>query len=72
MGTDNFHKQVIDRLQKDFVAGSIDVDDIMFIGQRTRWIDKGKKDERIQIDQEKRIEELGEIAFDNSVKDTAT
>eukprot|EP00975_Prorocentrum_lima_P069738 12928095-Prorocentrum_lima.AAC.1 len=44
----------------------------MLIGQRTRWIDQGKKDGRIQIDQEKRIEELGEVAFDNSLKDTVT
>eukprot|EP00975_Prorocentrum_lima_P039503 8300377-Prorocentrum_lima.AAC.1 len=40
----------------------------MFIGQRTRCIDKGKSDGQIQVDQEKRIEEL----FDTSLKDTVT
>eukprot|EP00975_Prorocentrum_lima_P007099 1525499-Prorocentrum_lima.AAC.1 len=41
-----------------------------FIGQRTRRIDKGKSTARVQVDQEKHIEEFGEVSFDTSMKDT--
>eukprot|EP00975_Prorocentrum_lima_P048585 10164639-Prorocentrum_lima.AAC.1 len=47
----SFHNKVTDRLQKDFVADSVDVDDIMFIDQRPRWIDKGQITATIQLDQ---------------------
>eukprot|EP00975_Prorocentrum_lima_P056667 11887084-Prorocentrum_lima.AAC.1 len=48
-GTYIFHKLVtnhVNHMHEEFVAGSIDVDDIMFIGQRTRWVDEGKEDGR--------------------------
>jgi hypothetical protein len=31
------HKQVIDRLRKEFKVGSENKDDVMFTGQRIRW-----------------------------------
>eukprot|EP00975_Prorocentrum_lima_P068185 12919276-Prorocentrum_lima.AAC.1 len=42
----------------------------MFIGQRTRWIDKGKSIARIQLYQEQRTAEVGEVSFDGSLEDS--
>eukprot|EP00975_Prorocentrum_lima_P049190 10294583-Prorocentrum_lima.AAC.1 len=40
----------------------------MLIGQRTRWIDKGKSTAMMQLHQERRIEKLGVVSFDTSLK----
>eukprot|EP00975_Prorocentrum_lima_P026680 5609258-Prorocentrum_lima.AAC.1 len=44
----------------------------MIIGQRTRWIDKGKKDGLIQIDQENTLRSGEKLPFDNSLKGAVT
>eukprot|EP00973_Karenia_brevis_P034447 4751414-Karenia_brevis.AAC.1 len=44
----------------------------MFVGQRVKWVLKGKIGGHIRVDQESKIEELQEIAFDKSLKDTIT
>ena len=63
-GTEYFKKHVIAGLRKDFQVGSEDTNDCEFVGQRARWYNKGKPGAYIRVDQEKKIEELSEIAFD--------
>ena len=41
-GNAKFHKTVIESLRKDFRVGSEDLNDVMFVGQRCRWVDKDK------------------------------
>ena len=68
-GTPYFVKKVIESLRRDFKVGSEDTNDIAFVGQRVRWINKGKKDARIQVDQERKVEELSEIQLEPSLRD---
>ena len=69
-GTKYFHQQVVERLRKDFKVGSEDLNDVMFVGQRIRWINrKDPKKAHIQVDQETKIEELAEVTFDSSLRD---
>ena len=69
-GNDRFHKTVISNLRKDFQVGHEDLNDVMFVGQRVRWVDKDNPSKaHIKVDQTKKIEELSEIAFDKSLKD---
>ena len=35
-----FHERVLGGLRKDFQVGSEDKNDIMFVGQRIRWVGK--------------------------------
>ena len=49
---------------------SEDINDVMYTGQRVKWINKDKSNERhLQVDQEIKVEELSEIAFDASLRD---
>ena len=50
------HLAIVGALAKDFQIGSYDVDDIMFVRQRIRWVNKGKADEHIALDQELKVE----------------
>ena len=68
-GTDKFMRDVVGKLRKDFQVGSEDKNDIMFVGQRIRWVNKGKPGSFIQVDQEKKVEELGEVTVDASLRD---
>ena len=69
-GNDRFHKTVIESLRRDFQVGSEDLNDVMFVGQRIRWIDKDKPGKaHIRVDQETKIEELTEVVFDPSLRD---
>jgi len=70
-GTTHFRKLVVDGLRRDFQVGSEDLNDILFVGQRIRWVDKGKKTAHIQVDQERKIEELSQIALDSSLREGA-
>ena len=45
-GTKFFHKKVIDALRRDFQVGSEDLNDIMFVGQRVRWVNRGKPSQK--------------------------
>ena len=40
-GNDYFQKQVMASIRRDFQVGSEDKNDIMFVGQRIRWVGKG-------------------------------
>ena len=69
-GNEEFHNRMVKSIHKDFKVGSEDKNDILFVGQRIRWI-KLPNPERwaIQVEQAKCIEELGEIVFDKTLKD---
>ena len=57
-GSKHFHGKVIANLRRDFQVGSEDMNDIMFVGQRVKWIDrKDAKKAHISVDQENKIEE---------------
>jgi hypothetical protein len=72
-GTSVFHKNVIESLRRDFKVGSEDLNDVLFVGQRVRWIDRADPKKRhIRVDQETKVEELGEINFDTSLRDDIT
>ena len=72
-GTQHFHKTVIEALRRDFQVGSEDKNDVMFVGQRVKWIDQtDSKKKHVRVDQEVKVEELSEIAFDTSQKDSIT
>ena len=72
-GTSVFHKNVIESLRRDFKVGSEDLNDILFVGQRVRWMDRtDPKKRHIRVDQETKVEELGEINFDTSSRDDIT
>ena len=72
-GSKHFHGKVIANLRRDFQVGSEDMNDIMFVGQRVKWIDrKDAKKAHISVDQENKIEELSEIVFDSSLRDGIT
>ena len=63
-------KTVVEGLRRDFKVGSEDKNDIMFVGQRIQWIDYESPGKRyIQVDQERKVEELSEIVFDSSLRD---
>ena len=69
-GTKKFTTQVIDALRREFKVGSEDLNDVMFVGQRVRWMHRDQPSKRfIQVDQEKKIEELSEVTFDTSLRD---
>eukprot|EP00973_Karenia_brevis_P083282 11548321-Karenia_brevis.AAC.1 len=63
---------VVERLIKDYKVGSSLTDDVMFVGQRVKWVLKGKTAGHIRVDQDSKIEELQEVVFDKSLKDTIT
>ena len=81
-GDKNFENVVLKGLRKDFSVGSEDKNDVMFVGQRIRWVNKsgtgsasaetGSKKfsgPHIKIDQSLAIDDLEEMIFDKSLKD---
>ena len=72
-GNPTFKKKIMEALRKDFQGGSEDLNDVLFVGQRVKWIDRldGKK-KHIRVDQETKVEELAEINFDKSLRDDIT
>ena len=75
-GTKHFMSTVVENLRKDFQVGSEDVNDIAFVGQRIKWMNKANLPEKgkkmIRVDQELKIEELGEIEYDQSLDSSIT
>ena len=71
-GNSTFIKRVVAGLKRDFEVGSEDINDVLFVGQRVRWQNKGQKDACITVDQERNIEELSEITFDSTLGDAIT
>ena len=69
-GGDYFKKKIVASLRRDYKVGSEDLNDVAFVGQRVKWIEKDNKAKgHIRVDQEVKVEELGEIVFDKSMKD---
>ena len=68
-----FEKKIVELLRRDFKVGSEDINDVLFVGQRVKWIDRvdGKK-RQIRVDQETKVEELSDINFDKSLRDDIT
>ena len=67
-GNDKFHQLIISALKRDFEIGSEDTNDIMYCGQRVRWIGKGKPGSYIAVDQDLKVEELEEIKVPDDIK----
>ena len=65
-------KSIVDRLERDFKAGTEDHNDVMFVGQRVQWVNRKTPQACIQVDQERKVEELAEILFDKSLQDIVT
>ncbi|CAE7374757.1 Cpr [Symbiodinium natans] len=70
-GTPSFLKWFLARVKEHFTIGHEDKNDLMFTGQRVRWVvdDKGSK-KYISIDQKLSVSELEEIVIPKHLKDT--
>ena len=64
-----FYDRILAGIKKDFEIGSEDINDVMYCGQRVRWIDKGKPTAHITVDQDLKVEELSEIEIPPDVKE---
>ena len=61
-GTPQFLKWFLEKIKKHFTVGHEDVNDLMFTGQRVRWVfDEHKRKKYISIDQKLSVSELEEI-----------
>ena len=55
------------------MVGSEDLNDVLFVGRRIKWVKrKDPLKMHIQVDQESKLEELSELAFDSSLRDDIT
>ena len=68
-GTPEFYERFIKSLHRQFTVGSEDMNDIEFVGQRIRWIQQ-RDGWHVQVDQNKAIDELQEVSFDKTLKDS--
>ena len=78
-----FEEKVLKSLRRDFNVGSEDKNDVMFVGQRIRWVNKpgtasavspgkpskGKEGPHIKVDQKLAVDDLEEMVFDKHLKD---
>ena len=70
-GTPQFLKWFLEKIKKHFTVGHEDVNDLMFTGQRVRWVfDEHKRKKYISIDQKLSVSELEEIIIPKHLKDT--
>ena len=70
-GTPQFLKWFLEKIKKHFTVGHEDVNDLMFTGQRVRWVfDEHKRKKYISIDQKLSVSELEEIIIPKYLKDT--
>ena len=70
-GTPQFLKWFLEKIKRHFTVGHEDVNDLMFTGQRVRWVlDEHKKKKYISIDQKLSLQELEEISIPKHLKDT--
>ena len=67
-GGPEFYRRIIQGIKKDFEIGSEDLNDVMYCGQRVRWVDKDKDSGYITVDQDLKVEELSEITIPDEVK----
>jgi len=71
-GCKRFLDLITGSLKRDFQIGSEDTNDIMFCGQRVRWVNKGKPGAYICVDQDLKVEELEEIKVPEDIKSKGT
>ena len=71
-GTPQFLKWFLEKIKKRFTVGHEDVNDLMFAGQRVRWVfdEHKKKKKYISIDQKLSVQELEEISIPKHLNDT--
>ena len=70
-GTPQFLRWFLEKIKKHFTVGHEDINDLMFTGQRVRWVlDEHKKKKYISIDQKLSVQELEEISIPKHLKDT--
>merc|ERR1711953_211796 len=67
-GTPEFMKFLVHEIGKEYKIGSEDWNDIMFCGQRTKWVyDEHGKKSHIDVDQERGIDDLAEVIYDKKL-----
>ena len=64
-----WNKRVLARFRKDIQVGSEDWNDVLFTGQRIRWMKDHQLGPSIEVSQERAIEELEEIPIEKNTKD---
>ena len=64
-GDNELNDTILARLRKDFQVGSEDTENVIFTGQRIRWM----KDVLV-VDQDKAVEELTTIPVESHLKDS--
>ena len=69
VGDKEFYHHVVSAIEKYYQIGSEYTNDVLFVGQGVRWKTEDNKS-FIQVDQDRGIEELGEIEFDKKLRDT--
>ena len=67
---DKTFKAIVNMIRTDFQVGPEDLNDVMFVGQRIRWIDKNEVWGYIKVDQTVKIEELAETSLESGKADT--
>jgi hypothetical protein len=67
-GNQEFVDTVVKKIGQKFKVGSEDKDDILFVGQRIRWI-KGAEGTYVRVDQDRCIDELEEMLIEKHLKD---
>ena len=68
-GGTEMEQHVLARLRKDFHIGSEDWNDVLFTGQRIRWMKDPPSGPSIEVSHERAIEELGEIPVEKNTKE---
>lgn len=69
MGGDKvFQDKILTQIKRDFTVGSEDKNDIMFVGQRTKWKRHEKFGSFISVDPQLAVDEVKEIKIDKSLK----
>ena len=68
VGDKELYQHVVSSIQRDYHTGSDYTNDVLFVGQGVRWKTENNRSV-IQVDQERAIEELGDIEFDKSFSD---
>jgi hypothetical protein len=69
VGDQEFYHRVASAIQQEYQICSEDTNDVLCVGQGVRCRSEDNKS-FIQVDQERGIEELGEIEFDKKLRDT--
>ena len=68
-GGTEMEQRVLVRLRKDFHVCSADWNDVLFTGQRIRWMKEPQSGPSIEVSQEGAIDELEEIPVEKDIKE---